>query len=54
MAFRITTTSDEDRALVDALRERAKAEGITLSEAIRQSFRARLALKPRTPKGRKT
>jgi hypothetical protein len=47
MAFRITTTSDEDRALVEALRERAHSEGTTLSQAVREAFAAALKAKPK-------
>jgi hypothetical protein len=54
MAFRISTTSDADRELVDALRQRARFEGITLSEAIRQAFAVRIAAKPPSPKKKTT
>jgi hypothetical protein len=47
VAFRIATTSEADRALVDALRQRARAEGTTLSQAVREAFAAALKDKPK-------
>jgi hypothetical protein len=52
MSYRISATNDEDGELLDAIRDRAWQERKEVSEVIREAFRARLALKVKTPRGK--
>jgi hypothetical protein len=50
VAIRISATHLEDHELIEALRERARIEGITTSEALRQAITVRLEQKVRPAK----